>query len=1061
MPAAHAIQPHGAVLVLDIESLRIQAASTSTAEILGYDGAALIGQPATQLFTPRSWRRLEAAVSRRRAPPDSYLVLTLRESGRSCYGWLHVRAGMAILDLERCRRASAQSLQRLFSGLESITESAQSDQQDAFLMKAVKVIRKSLCFDRVLLRRFDVHGDASVIAQARHSKIESIPDSSDTASIYSKQFRDRLRKSGIEHFADLSCSASPLLRGATLGAGDLSGSSLRVDPSLEQLRRTGITALSTGSLVVRGTLWGVIECQQLRRPKLLSGPARLAFWRMCKEVAHRIDQYQISVARKRNGEREAALEAFAKCTDDGDLENLTADGKAELLLSALQADGFALLSQKRCVCIGLCPQENELRRVIGRLPAATQPGTRPLRWPATAERGGADFAGLLLADVGDPLDSRLLWFRLASNARFRDAGLAADPWSSDELSFAESLRSLIQGRREQRTRIELEFLHRSTANSNVMILISEAEPTPGVGRRILMASEAFERVTGYRVAEVIGTVPTFLFGPESGAGAMDNIREKLASGDKFEDEILLYRKDGSTFWADVRVSSVEDALGRRTHWISVLTDISERRRIRAGLEQKNRVLEDSLSESVALVQAKSTVLGQVGRELHEPLTIMLGQTEMALKLAQTPRVREALDVVCQTTRHTLDLVKTILDTAQLGMAAAPISKPAAQATLDRKATFFAAASHDLLQPLNAARIYASALSELPAIGSNVREAAQRIDLALIAAEEIIDVLVEVTKLDSGALVTEIEPFALYPQLEILAAQMSSLATSRQLQLRVPPCKWLVQSDRRLLRRVVQNLMANALRYTAEGGVLVGTRKRRGELLIEVWDTGIGIDAIHQSKVFEEFSRVNQRSPWGDRGSGLGLAICERICRLLGHSLTVVSKPGRGSCFRVAVPLLGEWRETEASPGHEMAAASADGLPTPMKVLCVDDDPDILRSMRALLSGWGVDVETAEDGAAALATIATFVPDVLLVDQQLGPHELGIELLRTLQLRLGSSLIGSALITADHSDALRERCKKHGHHLLYKPLKAVRLRGLMTHFAELAGQQGKERQFAHA
>jgi CheY-like chemotaxis protein len=248
-------------------------------------------------------------------------------------------------------------------------------------------------------------------------------------------------------------------------------------------------------------------------------------------------------------------------------------------------------------------------------------------------------------------------------------------------------------------------------------------------------------------------------------------------------------------------------------------------------------------------------------------------------------------------------------------------------------------------------------------------------------------------------------------------------------------------------------MLNALRYTATGGVLVGTRKRGDQLLIEVWDTGIGIAPANLSRIFEEFSRINHHSPWGDRGSGLGLAICQRIVRLLGHSLTVDSKPGRGSCFRIALPLVGVQPELPAPMPLGATVASIDELPIPLNTLCVDDDPDILRSMRVLLNGWGVRVETAENGERALEIAASFAPQVLLVDQQLGLDELGVDLLKELRHRLGSKLVGCVLITADHSDSLRERCQKYGFHLLYKPTKVVRLRGLMTHFAELAAGKG--------
>ena len=363
-----------------------------------------------------------------------------------------------------------------------------------------------------------------------------------------------------------------------------------------------------------------------------------------------------------------------------------------------------------------------------------------------------------------------------------------------------------------------------------------------------------------------------------------------------------------------------------------------------------------------------------------------------------------------------------------------------------KARFFAAASHDLLQPLNAARIYASALTEQSGMSETARDMAERIDQALTSAEEIIDVLVDVAKLDSGATRAEIDEFALKPMLIALCSQMSSIAAPRELRLRMHCGNWLTRSDRRLLRRVLQNLISNALRYTEKGGVLVGVRRRGTDLLIEVWDSGIGIAPQYQQSVFDEFSRISAFSPWGEKGLGLGLAICDRICRLLGHPLTLMSTPGRGSCFRIRVPFGGDLMA--APSGSSALAPPSDHIAGHLTVLCVDDEPEILRSLNLLLSGWEITVLTAANRADALAAFLSRAPDVVLADQQLGQDDLGLELLDALNAGAPSGLIGCALITADRSDSLQQQCQQRGIPLLQKPLKALKLRALMTHFGEL-------------
>ncbi len=362
-----------------------------------------------------------------------------------------------------------------------------------------------------------------------------------------------------------------------------------------------------------------------------------------------------------------------------------------------------------------------------------------------------------------------------------------------------------------------------------------------------------------------------------------------------------------------------------------------------------------------------------------------------------------------------------------------------------KTRFVAAASHDLLQPLNAARLFASALEDTTADVA-VREAAGRIDSSLRAAEEVLDDMLDIARLESGALRAEPGDFLLRPVLEELEQQFAPVAARRGLRLRVRAGDHRIHSDRVLVRRVLQNLISNALRYTHRGSVLVGVRRRGGRIRVEVWDTGPGIAAEHQRLIFDEFHRLEQPSPWGEKGLGLGLSICDRIARLLGLQLGLLSRPGRGSMFSVTLPASAEagTQPSPASPDEGMAVHRS-GLADRL-VLCIDNEEEILAGMTALLTRWGMRVATARSPAEARERFAAQSPDVVLADYRLGDPECdGLDLLQSLRVG-GVRPVPAALITADHGSAVTERARSLGYVVLRKPVKPAALRALLGSLA---------------
>lgn len=363
----------------------------------------------------------------------------------------------------------------------------------------------------------------------------------------------------------------------------------------------------------------------------------------------------------------------------------------------------------------------------------------------------------------------------------------------------------------------------------------------------------------------------------------------------------------------------------------------------------------------------------------------------------------------------------------------------AQAAQQSKTRFLAAISHDVLQPLNAARLFASALRESPDAGEQAH-LAERVDASLRAAEDLLDGLLDISRLEAGALRIEITDFDVNELLRELAAQYAPVAGGRGLQLRVraPDRPRPVRSDRRLLRRALQNFLANALRYTREGGVLIAARVREGAVELQVWDTGPGISEHHLVQIFDEFRRFDQPGGGGERGLGLGLSICQRIARTLEHPLRVRSKVGIGSVFSVTVPF---GRAMYAAPLAEPAVMLGGDSLAGLRVLCVDNDREILDGMRTLLQRWGVTALTAATADEALALLEQ-QPDVALVDYHLHDRLDGLGVIDALRAQTGRHL-PAALLTGDGSDALKLAAREQGCSVLTKPVKPASLRAFLA------------------
>ena len=365
-----------------------------------------------------------------------------------------------------------------------------------------------------------------------------------------------------------------------------------------------------------------------------------------------------------------------------------------------------------------------------------------------------------------------------------------------------------------------------------------------------------------------------------------------------------------------------------------------------------------------------------------------------------------------------------------------------------KTRFLAAASHDLLQPLNAARLYATSLVErLNQSSSEVEsDLARNMDASLEAVEEILTALLDISRLDAGAMKAELSTFRIDDILGQLKIELAPLAREKNLKVDFVASSMSVLSDRRLLRRLLQNLISNAIKYTPSGRVVIGCRRRGANIEVQVIDTGLGIPESKQKSIFREFERLAPAAKTA-RGLGLGLSIVERISRVLNHRITVRSKPGVGSLFSVMVPVA-------ATPvAAQTTASGAPVAQTPLaglNVLAIDNEPRILAGMSHLLMGWGCNVAVAADLAEARATLMAraMVPDVIIADYHLDDSD-GIGTIAALRIDYGQE-IPAILATADRTPEIRDRATERDIRVLNKPLRPAALRSLLSQWRVTRG-----------
>ncbi|ULG67736.1 hybrid sensor histidine kinase/response regulator [Marinobacterium sediminicola] len=440
-----------------------------------------------------------------------------------------------------------------------------------------------------------------------------------------------------------------------------------------------------------------------------------------------------------------------------------------------------------------------------------------------------------------------------------------------------------------------------------------------------------------------------------------------------------------------------DAEGRAVGFFVLIRDITERKRTAMALQQAYQNLEQRVRE-------RTSELTEVNQQLRQ-------------------EIEERREIEAR-----------LLDAKQ----------DAEQANLS-KTKFLAAVSHDLLQPLNAARLFTGALQE-QAMPERISSLVYSVSNSLQDVETLLGTLVDISKLDAGVIKPDISAFRLNELLDTLATEYTQIAAAEGLRFRFRGSDAVVVSDATLLARILRNFLTNALRYTPSGGeILLGCRRRGEKLLIEVWDTGSGIPADKLTEIFQEFRRIPNANHQQDKGLGLGLAIVDKISHMLEHPVRVRSQEGVGSVFSVELP-IGRLNPQSFTPRFK--DPGIDNQLQGARIWMVDNDAAICAGMATLLGGWGCEVITAlglED-LQQHVSIGSEALDLLIADYHLDDGATGIELVRDI-LQQRSDTPPVLMITANYSNELKQEVKEQGYLLMNKPIRPLKLKATLAHLLQ--------------
>jgi signal transduction histidine kinase len=445
--------------------------------------------------------------------------------------------------------------------------------------------------------------------------------------------------------------------------------------------------------------------------------------------------------------------------------------------------------------------------------------------------------------------------------------------------------------------------------------------------------------------------------------------------------------------------------------------------------------------SIVLLPIVARVASDASQPWHFELAGILGLL-FAITLLMGRTYRDALSQAIELKLRTEQLAEQL----QVEKAAADEARRVAEAANRAKTQFFAAASHDLRQPLHAMGLFAEALRQR-ASDPEVSALVHSINDSVDALDGLFSELLDLTRIEAGGVDVQPAPVRLHELFSRLRLHFEPAAFEKGLALTFRGGQHVAHTDGLLLERILRNLVSNAIRYTRDGGVLVACRARGSHLLLQVWDSGIGIDAAHLPHVFDEFYQVQATAslaPHQRKGLGLGLAIVKRLADLLGAPLAVRSQPGRGSVFSLEVP-RGREPRTIGAP----APTAANGLGLTLerhRIVVVEDEPAVREGLATLLKAWGAQVQSF-DGLPALAQALddsdAQAPDLAIVDYRLGDGHSGVEALLALRARWPARRMPGLVVTGSSLVGHEDEAARHDFHVLMKPVLPGKLRAMIA------------------
>lgn len=401
----------------------------------------------------------------------------------------------------------------------------------------------------------------------------------------------------------------------------------------------------------------------------------------------------------------------------------------------------------------------------------------------------------------------------------------------------------------------------------------------------------------------------------------------------------------------------------------------------------------------------------------------------------------------QQVRQRTDQLHETLERLERSNDAMIAAKEEAERANEAKTRFFTAVGHDLLQPLHAARLTLSALGE-SVENPEQKVLANQVDHALSSVEDLLRTMLDITKIETGVTQPAPRPMSLASLFGSLQVDFAPIIAEKGLILDVPQTDLLIESDPTMLRRILQNLLSNAARFTDSGSISLYALPRGGEVRIHVRDTGIGIPTNDRNRIFEEFQSGSSVRPSRQGGFGLGLFIVKRMAQALGHKVDLETEPGKGSTFSVTVPRATVGTDTIETHAQQAEARRAQYGFTGLHVMVIENDLNIIEATKNLLEKWNCHPQTATD----LTQISEYIanasepPAIILADYHLDNDECGLSGVAQLRQAFDRN-IPAIVITADHGPQSAETVKQAGCELLRKPIRPAELRALMRHLLD--------------